>query len=344
MDCPLTDSTAPGTASGQRVVVLRALGLGDLLTGVPALRALRDACPRADITLAAPAALAPLAALSDAVDRVADTAPLAPLAPALHRADLAVDLHGRGPESTRLLLATTPRRLIAFRHPDLPDTGGLPDWTPHEHEVARWCRLLTECGIPADPDPRRLRLRRPGIPSRAAGAVIIHPGAASAARRWPAVRWAAVARLLRADGWRVIVTGSRAERRLATGTALLAGLPASSVLAGETSLAGLAALVADARLVLSGDTGMAHLAAAYERPAVTLAGPVPPSLWGPPARPWHAVLWAGRCGDPHAAVPDPGLLQLTVRQVADAAGSVLAADLSRRSGGPARRGAASRAT
>jgi ADP-heptose:LPS heptosyltransferase len=337
-------STAPGAAAVPRVVVLRALGLGDLLTGVPALRALRDACPQADITLAAPAALAPLAALTGAVDRVVDTAPLSPLSPALSRADLAVNLHGRGPESTRLLLATGPRRLIAFCHPDLPATRGLPDWTPHEHEVVRWCRLLTEYGIPADPDPRRLRLRRPGLPSRAAGAVIIHPGAAFAARRWPAARWAAVAGLMRVGGWRVVLTGSREERRLATEIALLAGLPAGSVLAGETDLAELAALVADARLVLSGDTGMAHLAAAYERPAVTLAGPVPPSLWGPPARPWHAVLWAGRRGDPHAAVPDPGLLRLTVPQVAAAARSVLAADLSRRSGERATRGAARQAT
>lgn len=303
------------------IVVLRALGLGDLLTAVPALRALRDAYPGADITLAAPSALTPIAALSGAVDGVADTAPLRPLHPALHGADLAVNLHGRGPDSTRLLLASRPRRLIALAHPDLPATRGLPRWTADEHEVARWCRLLAECGIPADPG--RLELPRPAVGSPVPGAVIVHPGASSAARRWPARRWAAVARRLGDDGLPVVVTGSRDERALAEEVAALARLPDGSVLAGRTSLGGLAALTASAALVLSGDTGVAHLAAAYARPAVTLAGPVPPWLWGPPPRPWHAVLWAGRRGDPHGGEPDPGLLQLTVADVLAAARAVL---------------------
>jgi ADP-heptose:LPS heptosyltransferase len=305
------------------VVVLRALGLGDLLTGIPALRGLRDAYPEADITLAAPSVLAPVAALSGAVDGVADTAPLQPLPRSLDHADLAVDLHGRGPESTRLLLAARPRRLIAFSHPSLPATSGLPRWTPDEHEVSRWCRLLAECEIPADPG--RLDLPHPAEESPAPGAAIIHPGAAAPARRWPAVRWSAVARRLHEDGWPVVVTGSPAERGLAEEVAALAGLPDHRVLAGRTRLTALAALVADAALVLSGDTGMAHLAAAYTRPAVTLAGPVPPRLWGPPARPWHVTLWAGHRGDPHGTRPDPGLLQLTVDDTLGAAYRVLAA-------------------
>lgn len=334
-----------GTATGRdgppRVLVLRALGLGDLLTAVPALRALRGRYPEAVITLAAPAALAPIAALADlpgdadgeagagrVVDEVADTAPLSALAPSLHHAHLAVNLHGRGPESTRLLLAASPRRLVTFAHAGLPLTRRSPRWRPDEHETARWCRLLTESGIPADPG--RLELRSPDVPSPAPGAAVVHPGAGAPARRWPPGRWAAVARALRAAGHDVVVTGSDGEVPLAERVADEAGLAPGSVLAGRTGLAGLAALAADASLVLSGDTGMAHLAAAYRRPAVTLAGPVPPRLWGPPPRPWHVTLWAGRhtptepAGDPHGIRPDPRLLEISVADTLEAARAVLA--------------------
>ena len=305
----------------RRVVVLRALGLGDLLTAVPALRGVRAAFGGAHITLAAPAVLGPLAALSRAVDEVADTAPLSPLDRGLHEADLAVNLHGRGPQSTGLLLATGPRRLVAFSHAGLPATRGLPEWRGDEHEVTRWCRLLTETGIPAD--PAALALDRPPLPSPCPGAVIIHPGAASGARRWPAPRWAEVARALAGCGRPIVLTGTTREWPLARHVAARAGLPAGRVLAGRTGLEALAALTASAALVLSGDTGMAHLAAAFARPAVTLAGPVPPRLWGPPTRPWHRVLWAGQEGDPHAARPGPGLLALEPAAVIAAASELL---------------------
>jgi ADP-heptose:LPS heptosyltransferase len=290
------------------VLAYRALGLGDFLTGVPALRALRRAHPGHRLVLAAPAAIAPLAELAGELDDVADTAALAPLPPALHHADVAVNLHGAGPQSHRVLLTAHPRRLIAFAHPDLPEHAG-PEHDPEEHEVARWCRLLSESGIPAD--PTELDLPIPPWPPLVHGATVIHPGAASAARRWPPERWAAVARAAANLGHRVVITGSTTERPVATRVGALAELPEDAVLAGRTTLRQLAAVVASAGLVLSGDTGVAHLATAFGTPSVTLFGPVPPALWGaPPERPQHRALWAGRRGDPHAAAPDPGLLAI----------------------------------
>lgn len=94
--------------------MLRALGVGDLATGVPALRGLRRAFPGEPIVLAAPAWLAPLAALTGAVDRLLPGDGLDERLPELHPA-VAVDLHGRDPQSQSLLRATLPWRLLVRR-------------------------------------------------------------------------------------------------------------------------------------------------------------------------------------------------------------------------------------
>lgn len=302
-----------------RVAVLRALGLGDLLTVVPALRALRRAYPDARLVLGTPGGLRSLAELVDARLETADvgpflsTPPVAPLPPALRGADLAVNLHGAGPQSTALLRSGAPGRLIAY--------GVSARWQAEEHEVQRWCRLLAEAGIPAD--PAELSLRRGPEPSPAPGMVVVHPGAASGARRWPANRWAEVAAALAGDGRRVALTGGSAEVPLAAGIAAAAGLPPGAVLTGRTSLRSLAALIADAAVLICGDTGVAHLASAYGTPSVLLFGPTSPKLWGPPPRRRHRVLWAGQPGDPHAAEPGPGLLALSADAVLTAARDLL---------------------
>jgi ADP-heptose:LPS heptosyltransferase len=298
-----------------RALVYRAIGLGDLLTGVPALRTLRRALPEHEIVLAAPASQRPLVDLVDAVDRLVPTAELAPVAWSGPPPEVGVDLHGNGPASRTLVERLGPGRLLAY---------DLTTWDPDEHERARWCRLVTSA-FPVEADPDDVLLTRPPVPAPVAGAVVVHPGAASGSRRWPADRFAAVAADLRDAGARVVITGSPDEAPLAEEVRRLAGLPAESVLAGRTDLGQLAALVADARLVVAGDTGMAHLASAYRTPSVLLFGPTPPSRWGPPPGP-HTVLWHGTgVGDPHASDPDPALLRITVEEVLAATEDVMRA-------------------
>lgn len=294
------------------LLVLRALGLGDLLTGVPALRALAAAFPGHRRLLAAPAALEGLALLTGVVDAVVPVGPLAPLPSTLAGVAVAVNLHGRGPQSHRLLQALGPRRLVAFGCAKAAHAG--PAWRAGEHEVKRWCRLLGESGVPAD--PARLELAAPPAEPADRGATIVHPGAARPARRWPPARFAAVARAERAAGRQVLVTGAAGERALAEEVARLARLPGGAVRAGRTDLVGLAALVGAAGRVVCGDTGVAHLATALGTPSVTLFGPTSPERWGPPpGRPRHRVIWRGRPGDPHADRPDAGLLAISVPEV-----------------------------
>jgi ADP-heptose:LPS heptosyltransferase len=307
----------PSVPLPRRILLLRALGLGDFLTGVPAYRAVRRAFPDHQVVLAAPAALAPLVPLTGAIDELLPTGELEPVPWTGPPPGIGIDLHGRGPASHRLVDALTPRRLIVFGGEHAGGYHG-PEWRPGEHEVARWCRLLTESGIPAD--PADLVLAPPAEPGPAC--VLVHPGAAAPGRRWPAERFAAVAGWLADRGHEVRITGSAAEQDLARQVGWLAGLPDDRVLAGQTSLDDLAALVASARLVVSGDTGLSHLAAAFARPSVTLFGPVPPAEWGPPRHPRHQVLWAaepGYRGDPHAVTLDPALARIATDQVRQAA-------------------------
>ena len=305
-----------------RALVLRALGLGDLLTSVPALRGIRRALPDHEVVLAAPGSLRPLVDLVDAVDVLLPTAELSPVPWPGPPPEVAVDLHGCGPQSHRLLAQLHPGRLVGFACPGAGVDGPVHD--PEEHEVRRWCRLVAE-SFGVDVDPTDLALATPPAPSPAPGAVVVHVGAASPARRWPAERFAAVAAWCLAQEVPVAVTGGLDDREAAQLVVQRAGLPPESCWAGRTDLGQLAALVAGARLVVAGDTGVSHLATAYRRPSVTLFGPVAPAQWGPPDDPLHVVVTRGAGGgDPHGETVDPALSRITVGDVLTPVRSLLA--------------------
>ncbi|QIS13079.1 glycosyltransferase family 9 protein [Nocardia arthritidis] len=298
------------------VLVLQARGLGDLLTAVPALRALRRARPHDHIVLAAPQRVKPI------VDLIASVDELAPTADGILRWDgprpaLAVNLHGPHAESIVALGKTDPDRILSYRNPAFPDLEG-PQWQQDRHIVDCWCHLLEYDGI--DADRRNLGLVPPVSTTSHRDCVVVHIGAGAQARRWPADRFAAVIRHLLVLGREVVVTGDEFERDLALHIAARAGLSVSRVLAGEQNLTELAATVAEAALVVCGDTGVAHLATAFGTRTVQLFGPTPPRWAGPPPHLLgrHSVLWAGQLGDRDADTPDPGLLRIGVTEVINA--------------------------
>jgi len=310
------------------VLVLRALGLGDALTAVAALRGVRRLAPGRRLVLAGPPMAGDLLRAFGVVDEVLPLPGLVAL-PGVPAGMTVVNLHGRGPASHRLLQAARPQRLIAFASAEAGHEG--PRWHADEHEVDRWCRLVRHAGGECSRADLRLRPRAEADAARAAragtGAVLLHPGAASAARHWPVERWRQVAAALAADGHTVLVTGTVTEAGL--GRAVAGGLAGVEDHTGRHTLDGLSVLVRDAGLVLSADTGVAHLATGWCVPSVVLFGPVPPGRWGPAVDPdLHEVLWhgdpdAGSWGDPHADRLDPLLGQVSVDEVLEAAGRQL---------------------
>jgi len=192
-----------------------------------------------------------------------------------------------------------PGSLLDVRHPP----GG-------PHEVQRGLSLAAAAGfaLPVGDDDR-LALRSPLPASPVGGAyVVLHPSASVPARAPSPDHAAALVRALVDAGNRVVVTGTKGDVELAT---RVAGMPPWSPaqaahtgphptddvvnLAGSTTFAELAALLAAARCVVTGNTGPAHLAAAVGTPVVSLFAPVVSAeAW----RPWgvpHVLL-----GDQHA--------------------------------------------
>lgn len=271
-------------------VALRASGLGDVLTAVPALRALADEYD--GVCLATVPWLFPLAPL---IPGVTSTAAVDGMLPRLHLSDSVVfNLHGSGPQSHVALLTRAPRQLVAFRCDPVWTEG--PDWDTDEEESERerLCRLVRSVGIPAD--AQRVEIHRPR-PIRA-GSAVLHVGGKDGQRRWPPANFAALARCL--VGHDVVITGGPDDVGVAEHVARLAGFSADRVLAGKLQLDEFARLVAGARVIVCGDTGAAHLAYALGTPAVVIFGPASPVQWGPPTSA-EAILLRADGTEPRAA-------------------------------------------
>ena len=255
------------------------------------------------ITLAAPAALAPLVDL-DWWDRPAAAgAGSRPAGPGpTRRRPGRQPARPRSAEHRGPASAPRPPKLLTYPHPAFPDSGaGLVGGGARGRPVVPAVRLRRD---------RRRPDRSPAAGARpvtgpGGGAVVIHPGASAPSRRWPAARFAEVARALAEQGERVVVTGSAGERPLAAAVAEAAGLPADSLLAGDLDLGRArrpggrrpAGAVRGHRRRPPGQRVRDAVGGAV-RPDV--AGPLGTAAGGP-----HPVLWRGATGDPHASSPIP---------------------------------------
>ncbi|WBB77882.1 glycosyltransferase family 9 protein [Micromonospora sp. WMMD882] len=304
-----------------RIAVLRANALGDFIFVLPALEALRSAYPEAELVLlGAPWHAELLRDRPGPVDRVLVVPPApgiraadpAEPAPALaefldtarrERFDLALQLHGGGANSNPIVSGLGARVTAGLRAEDAPPLDRWIRYVYYQHEVLRYLEVAALVGAPAtsilpsfpvtDAD-RAESLRALGPPTRPR--VAVHPGATDTRRRWPAERFAEVARELAGDGYEVLVTGTPAERDLVDRVVAAAGVPVRP-LVGTLSIGGLAACYADCVLLVANDTGPLHLAAAVGTATVGVYWVGNLINSGHPLRGRHRpiVSWTVRC-------------------------------------------------
>ncbi|GAA2706974.1 glycosyltransferase family 9 protein [Micromonospora olivasterospora] len=269
-----------------RIAVLRANALGDFIFVLPALDALRAAYPGAEIVLlGAPWHAELWRDRPGPVDRVLVVPPApgirgpdpgepeTPMAAFLaaareERFDLALQVHGGGGNSNPVVAGLGARVTAGLRAEDAPPLDRWIRYVYYQHEVLRYLEVAALVGAPATTIVPTLAVteadraeaaRVLGEPTRPR--VALHPGATDTRRRWPAERFAEVARALVGDGCEVLVTGSPAEREVVDRVVAAAGVPVRPQV-GTLSLGGLAACYAGCALVVANDTGPLHLAAA----------------------------------------------------------------------------------
>ena len=268
----------PDAPTHENILVIKLSALGDFVLSVGAFQAIRAHHPGARITLLTTEPFRQLAADSGCFDAVwIDDRP------PLWRPDrwLALGRRLREARFDRVYdLQRSDRSGWYFRLAGRPEWVGavagcshryFPPPDPVRHIAEREAAQLAAAGLGpiAAPDLSFLTadLGRFALTPPTA---LLAPGSAPhrPAKRWPAARFAAVARELAAQGTTPVLLGTKAEaRELAE---IARACPAARDLGGETGLAEIAALARGARLAVGNDTGPMHLIAAAGCPCLVL--------------------------------------------------------------------------
>ncbi len=280
-----------------RILVIRSGALGDFVLTLPAIRALREAAPRAHIEIVGRTATLEVARgryYADAV-RSIDRADFAPLFAPGGEASPEVIAYLTGFD---LILSYLPDRDGLFRR-NLERVGvrrlvcGDPVPAPDEgrHIVDRLAEPVEGAGIPVrDRSPRVFLTEEDGWTAEAflkgCGIsesdlfVVIHPGSGGARKCWPAERFARVAEVVaQTTGARVVVPCGPADEQVVEQMA--SEMAVAPVVARGLPLPVLAGALARCRAYLGNDSGVTHLSAASGAPVVALFGPTDPRVWGP---------------------------------------------------------------
>lgn len=264
------------------ILICRLSALGDVVLSIPVADALRQRFPEAHLAFLSREPWGRIVRCVPSIDRVILWAgPGAPLPEEVTNVewDLLIDLSATG-RSRRLLRGVRAGRLLrarketlrrfAFVH--LRRVGGAR--VRISPAVDRLFSALAPLGIARGGRVPRLAT---GHTMRDPQRILVAPGGGRGAKRWPKERFREIVRALCAKGNRVLLLGSREERKLLEEIA--EGAPRDRVeIAAGLDPALLPEHVARCAAALTNDSGLLHVAEACGVPVIALFGPTHPRL------------------------------------------------------------------
>lgn len=112
--------------------------------------------------------------------------------------------------------------------------------------------------------------------------VAIFPGGSISEKRWGGEKFHQVALMLVKDGYRIVVVGGKED--VADGAVILEGIPGTINLCGRLSLPETAAVLKEAELLITGDSGIMHIGHGLGVRILALFGPGIERKWAPRGR------------------------------------------------------------
>lgn len=290
------------------LLVIRFGAVGDIILTAPALAAVKRAWPTTRLLFATKSRLACLVADNPNVDAVIGLERAESFARyrarlAAERPTVILDLHDKLRSAALRWLLPAERTVVWEKRPRLAGLKarlGLGLYRTDTLHAARYHAAVEE--LVGSSLPRgelryflneaaramaEAHLQAAGI-DLSRPLVGMAPGAVWETKRWPADRFAELARLALGAGLQVVLSGSREEAPL---TAAIAAQAAGAVdLAGKVGLAELGALVDRCRAFVANDSGPMHLSRALGVPTLALFGSTDPRQFDFAG---HALLFRG---------------------------------------------------
>ncbi|HSU50452.1 MAG TPA: glycosyltransferase family 9 protein [Segetibacter sp.] len=307
----------------QKIAILRANALGDFIVTLPAVNALRNAYPNAEIVLLGkPWHKQYLSKGRSPIDRVIvvpvkkgirnevglteDEAAIETFLGQMREEqfDVVLNFQGNGISANPFIKQFGAKLTVGLACKNAEKLDRFIDYYYYQNEAIRFLEVVKLIGATTtaiEPELNVLQEDEAEVANFKSAFenkafVVLHPIAMDIRRMWPIKNYAKLADYLRQKDFEVVFTGASEDKQVID--SIINEMDESAINAcGNFSLGGLTAVLSKAALMIAADTGPLHLARAVNTPTIGFYWAPNLINWGPITRTNHRPLisWKMEC-------------------------------------------------